>query len=300
MASSRNNVAKSFGYQPRFYRIVGILMMACALCTGYPLLYAQPPYQPKETPTIVTAIYPTADKIPENLLRFYIRFSKAMQRGDVYDNIYLLNSEGQRVEAPFLRIGQELWDADMQVLTMMLDPGRIKQGVAPHTEAGSPLTQSYSYTLVVNATLTDLHGRNLLQTYRKTFKVTSPDRASPNPTHWRISAPGVGSREDLKIQLDDSVDPMVAQRTIRLEDTQGKRLSGTMKLLERENTISFVPEAEWTAGEHRVAIHPSLEDYAGNRLHTLFDMEQGTIASVLENTHPVITYRFFNTVKRSP
>ena len=46
---------------------------------------------PSLTPaTAVTHIYPTADVLPENLLKFYVHFSAPMSRGNIYDYIRLL------------------------------------------------------------------------------------------------------------------------------------------------------------------------------------------------------------------
>jgi hypothetical protein len=60
--------------------------------------------------TIVTTIYPTADVLPENLLKFYIYFSSPMSRGDIYDHIKLREDSGREIELPFLQIDEELWD----------------------------------------------------------------------------------------------------------------------------------------------------------------------------------------------
>src|SRR5262245_13407142 len=42
--------------------------------------------------TVVTRIYPSADLLPENLLKFYVHFSAPMSRGNIYDYIHLLRS----------------------------------------------------------------------------------------------------------------------------------------------------------------------------------------------------------------
>lgn len=39
----------------------------------------------------------------------------------------------------------------------------------------------------------------------------------------------------------------------------------------------------WNRGGYRLAIYPTLEDYAGNRVESLFDMAPGTVAE-LETT----------------
>lgn len=242
----------------------------------------------------VTTIHPTTDRVPENLLRFYIEFSQPMRRGDVSEAITLLDEEGTPVRGPFLRIGQELWDPDMRRLTLILDPGRIKQGVAPNREVGAPLRASSSYELVVGPGLEDAYGRPLSSAYRKRFFVETPDRSGPDPARWSLAPPTPGHHEALVVELDDPVDPMQAARLIRIEDADGEPIRGQLTLGDGERAFHFVPERRWEPGLYRLAIHPTLEDYAGNRVTAPFDMSPGTVRR-LDATHAdrqVITRSF--------
>ena len=234
---------------------------------------------PDERPAI-TAIYPTADEVPENLLRFYIAFSQPMQRGNVYDVVQLLDANGNEVEWPFLRIGQEFWDRDMQVLTIILDPGRIKQGVAPNVQAGAPLVSDGSYRLVIGENLTDAYGRPLDQDVIKSFTVVAPDNQSPDPTRWALSLPTTGTRDALEINLDGTIDPILASRLIRLEDERGQPVTAVLSLEEEEQTLRVTPAEIWSSRSYRLAVHPTLEDYAGNRVESLFDMAPGTVSGL--------------------
>lgn len=61
-------------------------------------------------PTRLEAIYPSADTLPENLLRLYRHFSAPMSRGNSYGHITLTDDgTDRRVELPFLELEQELW-----------------------------------------------------------------------------------------------------------------------------------------------------------------------------------------------
>ena len=75
--------------------------------------------------TVVAQVYPSADVLPENLLKFYVHFSAPMRRGHIYDHIHLLDEAGKPVELPFLEIDEELWNQEMTRLTLFIDPGRI-------------------------------------------------------------------------------------------------------------------------------------------------------------------------------
>ena len=95
------------------------------------------PLQPAPT---VQAIYPSADVLPENLLKFYIHFSAPMSRGEAYKRIHLMH-EGVEVQDPFLELGEELWDVEQTRFTLFIHPGRIKHGVKPREDSGLPMTE---------------------------------------------------------------------------------------------------------------------------------------------------------------
>lgn len=247
---------------------------------------------PVEGPPRVAEVYPTTDVVPKNLLRFYVEFSAPMRRGDAHAHVQLLDSAGDPVDGPFLSIGRELWSADMRQLTIILDPGRIKRGVAPNREVSEPLTESNSYTLVIQPGLTDAHGRALSAEHRKSFEVAAADRASPRPTKWQLTVPAAGSQQALEVRLDDMIDPIVAQRSIRIHDVDGQPIPGTLAFDHGERAFTFVPQTRWTSSRYRLAVHPGLEDFAGNRVDSVFDMHAGTVGSLARETMRPIVREF--------
>ncbi|RPH37726.1 MAG: hypothetical protein EHM91_14690, partial [Planctomycetota bacterium] len=125
-----------------------------------------PPPAPSP-PTVVTAVFPSRDVLPENLLKFYLHFSAPMSRREAYQRVRLLDGAGKPVELPFLEIGEELWDRAGIRLTLLFDPGRIKRGLKPREDSGPALEEGKSYTLVVDAEWPDAQGRPLREGHRK-------------------------------------------------------------------------------------------------------------------------------------
>ena len=70
-----------------------------------------------------------------------------MLRGEAWEHLQLLDSNGKVIDLAFLEIDQELWDRDQRRLTVLFDPGRIKRGVLPRDEIGAALEAGKSYTL---------------------------------------------------------------------------------------------------------------------------------------------------------
>ena len=48
--------------------------------------------------TRVDHVYPSADVLPDNQLKFYLHFSAPMRRGEAWQHIHLLKQDGQPVQ----------------------------------------------------------------------------------------------------------------------------------------------------------------------------------------------------------
>lgn len=223
--------------------------------------------------TTVSKIYPSADLLPENLLKFYLHFSAPMNRGNIYDHIHLLDESGKEVELPFLEIDEELWDSAMTRLTLFIDPGRIKRGVKPLEEIGPSLETGKSYTLVISREWRDGDGNPLREDYRKSFKVTSPDREPPDPANWNITSPPKNSREPLAIVFPEPMEHALAQRMIRVASETGEVVAGTASLEDHERRWIFIPDNSWQSGQYNLIIQTTLEDLAGNNIGKPFEVD---------------------------
>lgn len=249
-------------------------LQASGTSVGAPLVAAyQLPPRPSAESTVVSAVYPSADELPENLLKFYLHFSAPMSRGRVYQHIHLLDDAGREVELPFLELDQELWDPAMTRLTVLLDPGRIKRGVRPLEEVGSSLQPGHRYTLVIDHAWTDAAGEPLRADYRKSFTVSAAERTPPAPADWRVTAPPAGSRDALVVTFPRPMDRALALRLIRVAAPDGRDLDGAIELGDRERRWSFIPSSPWPAGAHALVIATTIEDLAGNNIGKAFDVD---------------------------
>jgi hypothetical protein len=226
------------------------------------------PTENRPPTTIIAHIYPSADLLPENLLKFYIHFSAPMSRGRIYDHINLLDERGTAVELPFLEIDEELWDPSMKRLTLFIDPGRIKRGVKPLEEVGPALEQGKQFTLVIDKAWRDTSGQPLKEGFRKTFRVGPPDREPPDPARWKIDAPRAGTREPLRATFPKPMDHALALRMIRLAN-----VDGTPALEDQERLWKFTPAADWHAGPYKLQVQATIEDLAGNNIGKPFEVD---------------------------
>lgn len=224
-------------------------------------------------PTELTQIFPSSDQLPENQLKFYFHFSAPMSRGDAYRHIHLLDADGQELEAVFLELGEELWDAELQRFTLLCDPGRVKRGLVPREELGSVLQEGKDYTLVVDADWRDARGNPLKQEIRKAFHTIAPDHSPIDTTAWKIEPPKAGSRDPLVVVFPESLEHALLERMLGVHDANGDKIAGDVATSEFETRWQFTPATSWSAGEYKIVVDTALEDLAGNAIGRAFDTD---------------------------
>jgi hypothetical protein len=224
--------------------------------------------------TLVAQVYPTADVVPENQLRFYIHFSAPMGMRGGLDFVHLLDEAGQEVTDPFLPLDAEFWNEDRTRYTVFFDPGRQKRGIAPIADMGRSLTEGKSYTVVVDAAWRDGNGLPLKQAYKRTFKVGPPDERPIDPKAWKIITPVAGSSEPLSITFPEPLDHGLLLRAMGVLGPNRRPLDGQVRVGTNELIWSFSPEEPWKAGAYNIVAFAMLEDLAGNRIGRAFEVDQ--------------------------
>ncbi|MBI3862988.1 MAG: Ig-like domain-containing protein [Planctomycetia bacterium] len=232
------------------------------------------PAEPAGEPTEVVKVYPTSATLPENNLRFYIHFSDSMGRGEAYQHLSLLNARGKAIESPFLEIGEELWDPRAKRLTLLIDPGRIKQGLKPREDLGPVLEAGREYTLVISRGWRDAKGRPLKAEFRKKFHTGPPVDAAIDPARWKVSPPAPGSGDPLVVAFPAPLDRALVERTISVADLDGREVAGRVTVANEERRWEFRPLAPWKAGRYQLVVDADLEDLAGNRIDKAFEIDE--------------------------
>ncbi len=222
-------------------------------------------------PPEIDRIFPTSDELPENILRFYIYFSNPMQRGWASRAIRLQREDGNEVENVFMEFKQELWSPDQKRLTVLLDPGRIKRGVATHDRFGQALVSGEQYKLVVDATWPDAQGQLLGTSFEKAFRVTPAVRSALKQKKWSLKVPSVGSLQALELTFDRPLDHALLMRMVGIRDAGGQDVPGSFEVSREETLLLFHPRQPWKSGDYEVVVQTILEDVAGNNLRGPLD-----------------------------
>jgi hypothetical protein len=219
----------------------------------------------------VKNVFPSADSLPENLLRFYACFSNSMQRGQAEAHIRLLGPDGEPAPDVLYRPPVELWDRSMRHLTILLDPGRLKREVGPNRELGPPLEPGHKYTLMIGSGMVDVSGHPLRKGFCKRFRVTEAVRERISVERWKIVPPATKSRQPLALILPKPLDWALLLRSITIASEGGRLVNGRIEIDQGERRWSFAPILPWTAGAYSVRVASSLEDVCGNSLLGPFD-----------------------------
>jgi hypothetical protein len=225
------------------------------------------------TATRVLEVYPSGDKVPENLLKFYLHFTAPMSRGLAFAHIHLLDEAGRDVAFPFVTAAGELWDPRGVRLTLLFDPGRLKTGLKPREEFGPILRQGGTYRLVVDAGWLDAQGLPLAAGIQKTFQVGPPDDQQPAVATWKVQAPGAGTRQPLTLTFPEPLDHALLVRVLAVHGSDGRSVPGVVTIAAGETLWRFTPESAWQPGSYSVIVDKDLEDLAGNSVGRPFEVD---------------------------
>ena len=238
--------------------------------------------------TTLTAVYPSLDTLPQNLLKLYFEFSSPMGNGVSYDYLSLVNQEEDTVNDAFLFLQPELWNENRTILTVWLDPGRIKRDLGPNAEFGPPLIVGETYTIHIDSLWPDATGSPLMESSAKRFHVVEADRSIPAWKDWEVSVPRAGSTDTLSVRFGEPLDAVLLREAMMVTGGSGGVVGG-MHVSDFERVWQFIPTEPWVSGAYEIVVESRIEDLAGNNLNRPFDrdlLDEPQLSST-EATHAI-------------
>jgi hypothetical protein len=223
--------------------------------------------------TFVVRSTPSTDTVPENLLRMYLEFSDSMSRQSGVEHIHLLDDAGREVQHAFLPLDGDFWNPAHTRYTVFFDPGRVKRGILPNEEMGRPLRAGHTYTLVVDSTWRDAHGRPLTRSFRQKLVATPAVLAPIRLAEWTVVAPRAGTRDSLVVAFPRSIDRGLIDRAIGVETADGDAVEGATSVGAGERRWAFIPQDAWANKPYRIVVLSILEDVAGNQVDHPFEVD---------------------------
>jgi hypothetical protein len=223
--------------------------------------------------TTVVRMLPSADVLPENLLRVYLEFSGPMSRENGRDYLKLLDENGREVTNAFLALDVDFWSPDLRRYTIFFDPGRVKRGILPNDQFGRALTSGHRFTIAVDPRWRDAAGQPLAAAFARSFQAGPIDMAPIRPADWQIQPPAANTRSALTVHFPKPLDHGLLQRAIGVARGGGPAVSGDISVGADEREWRFTPKDPWGTGAYQLVVLSILEDPAGNRIGRPFDID---------------------------
>jgi hypothetical protein len=272
-------------FLPRFAFVDGTAYAVVVDGVTAAVLVRPRPDQPRTTE--VLGIRPTATEVPRNLLRFYVWFSAPMSEGDAAERVRLVDDAGQVMTGALLPTDHELWDGDRRRLTVLLDPARIKRGLAGHRQIGYPLRSGESFRIVVDDGFRDARGIPLRAGAEQRYEVGGDERRRVEPGGWALTVPPSRTCEPLVVAFDRPLDHGLLGRCLHVAGPDGRLVDGMPEVGPEERSWRLVPGEAWESGAHQLVVDPVLEDLAGNSVSRVFDRNLGRPEDEPRNGRPV-------------
>jgi len=225
--------------------------------------------------TTVVRMLPSADTLPENLLRVYLEFSAPMAREHGRDFLKLLDEKGQEVKDAFLALDVDFWSPDGRRYTVFFDPGRVKRGILPNDLFGRALVPGHRFKIAVDPRWRDASGQPLASPFQHTFAVGPVDMAPIRLEDWRIQPPAAGTRNPVVVTFPKPLDHGLLQRALGVA-TGNTAIEGDIAVGAGETEWRFTPRAAWSSGRYDLVVLSILEDPMGNKVGRPFDVDSFT------------------------
>jgi hypothetical protein len=290
MAGQLRRRGRDLCFVPRFPFLAGTTYNVRVGDTDVAVLTRPGPGQPATAE--VLGISPAAAEVPRNLLRCYVQFSVPMSEGQAARHVRLVRDDGSVLAGALLAGPDELWDAGRHRLTVLLDPARIKRGLAGHRAAGYPLRTGEPFRLVVDPEFRDGQGIPLRAGAERRYLVGADERRLVRPGDWALAVPRRGTAEPLRAGFGRSLDQGLLARCLRVAGPGGQPVGGAVQLGAGERSWQLVPRRAWAPGPHLLLVDPILEDVAGNSVRRVFDRDLGHPGDAPRDTQQVaLTFR---------
>jgi hypothetical protein len=228
----------------------------------------------RNTPVLLAAqAFPSGALIPENLLRFHLRFAQPVNMVQPGHCVRLRDSTGELIAHPFVDLPQGLWSADAATLTILMHPGRIKHGLRSSVELGLALRADASYYLEIDThAFTHRTPSGCWQTVHR-FNAGPAINAAIDLRGWEVASPPAFTADSLRVRFDRPLDYLSVQTSLLVRDSKGQILDCSITTAADEAQALLTPRANWLPGAYQLLIHPEIEDAAGNRIAHAFEAQ---------------------------
>ena len=218
----------------------------------------------------VAGIDPASTSLPENLLRIHIRFTEPMREGLFMDYVEVIDVDsGKPIPWVFFDSFYELWNQDRTQLTVLVDPGRVKTGLAANSELGRAFIAGKQYSVNIKRGWVSISGTKIEQNYSHRFTATAQVRTRIKPENWEIEV----LKTSVQIDFQRVIDIHSLNAHVVLVTAEDETIAGQWLIYNNGHSARF----DYSSAKipDRIAVRNRFEDVAGNTIVAAFDHAAG-------------------------
>jgi hypothetical protein len=240
-------------------------------------------------------VFPSANEIPANLLRFHLRFDDVPDVFDISTAIRLVDAYDVVLDHVFLDLNEGLWSADGLTLTVMLHPGRIKTGLVASRNLGNAFREYDGYELQLRrehlpfsqgCSPSSASATNEWVCIKRFTATPAVDTAIESQS-LLLSLPSAHCFTPLSITFPRIVDRLAIENYVQLGHLTGAPLGAQIEIRDAERTIDFLPQHAWPSEPLILYFSRDFEDICGNRLSSAFANVAQAVKVDMHTTIPV-------------
>lgn len=200
---------------------------------------------------------------PANILRLHLVFPRPMDTWAGLGAVRLEDAWGIDRPGVFVDLPQGLWSACGRILTLLLHPGRVKQGLAARDRLGPALVPGETVTLVLDPGLAAADGGPHGLPDRFPLRIGLPVTTPIPPAALRRTRTG------LRLGGPAPIDALGALAHVRLCAADGSPLPARLSP-RPDGALHLVPR-DGLPSVARTRVDDALEDCCGNRRAAAFE-----------------------------
>lgn len=217
----------------------------------------------------VKEIYPRDNKIPKNILTFYVEFPVPMTEDEsAYRYVNLLDENKKII--PHVWYNKTRWISD-KIMMLMIHPGRVKKDISYYENLGELFTTGKKYYLEITGKIEPLDRHSKLKSFTKEFEITSPVNTSPKFIENKLSIPKRNTMDKLKIVFDRPIELFSAQIGISVNYNSETAIDGKITPGANDTEWYFAPAKPWSEKQYTLILNKYLSDPSGNSLSRPFE-----------------------------
>lgn len=223
---------------------------------------------------MISTIFPNSEKIPLNILTFYIEFNKPMiPIKDAYKKVKLFEKNNNEMQNVWRQ--KSFWINGNKTLVLMIHPGRVKNGIRATSELGDLFEVGTIITMQIMNGLVAEDGSETIRATTKNYTIAELDKTIPKFKKTTIKKPRQNTNDTLQFSFSEVMDYGLVNKWL-LVKLDNDTFAGDFISIDGIEW-KFVPKKKWISGVFYLVIGSKAGDLCHNQLDRRFEVKKPSI-----------------------